>query len=104
MAHMSPIRAAGNPVINTVIDPLTIGCGTGGGGGGTDIDISVTRAAGRPHTSTVTAQGGKIGIGAPFVQGPVCESVTRACGGTIKIPSFLLTDHCHLEQCLHLGQ
>ena len=51
-AVMSPMRAAGNFMISTVKLPSAITSG-----GPTQTHMSVTRAAGRPPTSTVTAHG-----------------------------------------------
>lgn len=78
------MRAAGSLPIITVADPLAIGCGAGGV---TEAQRSVARAAGSLHTSTVTQQGGRIGIGegtgtgagAAHI-GQMCRSLTRACG------------------------
>jgi hypothetical protein len=77
-----PILAAGSLHIFTVADPFAIGWGAGGV---TEAHISVIRAAGSLQTSTVTAQGGIIGIGAGTGTGAggahigqICISVTRA--------------------------
>ncbi|EEB82802.1 hypothetical protein RGAI101_4107 [Roseobacter sp. GAI101] len=74
------MRAAGNFWINTVAEPLAMGCGGkfAAGGAISPRHKSVTRAAGILQTNTVTQQGGMIGKGDPNVQGPVCMSATRA--------------------------
>ncbi len=83
---MSPIRAAGNPPIITVAEPLAIVSG-----GPVQVAISVALAAGIPPINTVIAPGGRMGpptcgIGegtAGVCIGHVCMSVSRAAGGMV---------------------
>lgn len=79
-AVSSPMRAAGNPPIITVGEPMAITSG-----GPTQVKRSVTLAAGSPPMSTVGQPGGKIGPPTcgtgPVVIGHVCMSVMRAAGG-----------------------
>lgn len=79
------MRAAGNPPIVTVAEPIAITSG-----GPTHVAISVLRAAGSPPIKTVGEPGGKMGpptCGTKTVtRGHVCKSVTRAAGGIFIKP------------------
>lgn len=82
-AVLSPIRAAGLPQTNTVVDPLMIVSG-----GPTQVAISPNFACGRLQVRTVGAQGGMIGpptcgLG-PSDIGQVCMSLNREAGGHIS--------------------
>ncbi len=80
-AVVSPILAAGLPLIRTVEEPLTMESG-----GPTQVHMSPTVAAGKPPIRTVGAPGPVIGpptwgTGPGFIIGHVCMSVKRAAGG-----------------------
>ncbi|MGC1087285.1 MAG: hypothetical protein WA894_02520, partial [Candidatus Acidiferrum sp.] len=75
-----PMRAAINPPISTVGEPMMIMSG-----GPTQVSMSVMRAAGRAPINTVGSQGVMIGPPTwgtiPVTIGHTCMSVTRAAGG-----------------------
>jgi hypothetical protein len=81
LAVVSARRAAGNPPINTVAEPLMITSAP---------QESVIRAAGRPAISTVGAPGGMIGVGMPDVAGLEIMSVTLAAGNIF----LMINDEC----------
>src|SRR5664279_2264793 len=82
-AVISPMRACGIFIVSTVNDPSAITSG-----GPTHTAMSVTRAAGKPPISTVTAPGGRMGpptCGTSTVtMGQTCMSVILAAGIPIK--------------------
>src|SRR5215204_950752 len=82
----SPMRAAGCPLIMTLLEPRMIASG-----GPTQVHMSPMRAAGMPAIRTVGAPGGRIGPPTcgttPVTIGQVCMSPTRAAGGMRAIVS-----------------
>src|ERR1700676_4657282 len=76
------MRAAINPPINTVGEPIAIMSG-----GPTQVAMSVARAAGNIPISTVGSPGGRIGPPTwgtmPVTIGHTCMSVMRAAGGIL---------------------
>jgi hypothetical protein len=78
----SPIRAAGLPPINTVVDPIMMLSG-----GPVQIQVSPTTAAGIPPINTVGAPGPIIGPPTwgttPVTKGQTCMSVILAAGGMV---------------------
>jgi hypothetical protein len=71
------MRAAGNPPIMTVVDPMMIA---------STPQVSPRRAAGNPPIKTVGAPGGMIGVGAPIVAELTIMSVTRAAKDMPLLP------------------
>src|SRR5574337_1423474 len=92
-AVRSPIRAAGNPPINTVNEPMAITSG-----GPAHVAMSLTLAAGNPPINTVGAPGGRIGPPTwgttPVTIGQTCMSETRAAGGMARLPDIPSRDDC----------
>src|SRR5579872_54615 len=87
---MSPIRAAGFPLMKTLGDPWTMVSG-----GPTQVAMLVTVAAGKPPMRTVGAPGGRMGPPTwgtiPLTLRQVCRSVILAAGGIFPFNPFL---HC----------
>ena len=81
-AVLSPIRAAGLPLIKTVAEPFKITSG-----GPVQTNISPNVAAGNPPISTVIEPGGNIGPPTcgttPVTIGQVCISDIRAAKGIL---------------------